>query len=118
LTTFLNELEDSPWGGWSDGRGITQRKVAAMLREFDIHPGACRVGADVFRGYKRAHFEDTWTRYLHSDPLQALHPHEERDGGDSPSVTREAVLRNENGHKPHSQADVTDETLENPEHAT
>jgi hypothetical protein len=46
LVTFLNNREDSPWGGWSDGKGITQRKVAAILREFGIQPGTCRVGAD------------------------------------------------------------------------
>lgn len=112
LATFLNELDDSPWGGWSDGKGITQRKVAAVLREFDIHPGTCRIGADVFRGYKREHFEDAWTRYLHSEALQALHPHEERDSGDFQSVTDGALLRNEYSQIPLPEADVADVTVQ------
>src|SRR3954447_15165021 len=49
--------------------------------------------------------------YLHSDALQALHPHEERDSHDSRTVTDARLLRNENGNKPHDEADVTDVTL-------
>jgi hypothetical protein len=43
---------------------IDVRDLAARLREYDIRPCLLRHGNEVFRGYRRADFEDAFSRYV------------------------------------------------------
>lgn len=64
LCADLNVLEDSPWGGWRDGKGLDPRTLARRLREYEVVRGTHRLpgGAQV-KGYRREDFEESWQRY-------------------------------------------------------
>jgi Protein of unknown function (DUF3631) len=64
LTAALAELETSPWSEWSNGKPITQPKVARLLRRFDVMPYPIRIGDRIVRGCERADFSDAFSRYL------------------------------------------------------
>jgi Protein of unknown function (DUF3631) len=71
-TTLIDRLRADPEAPWIDHgpAGITARKLAEMLREYDIHSENIRFGEPVGRvkGYHRSDFTDAWTRYC---PLPA-----------------------------------------------
>lgn len=56
----LAKLDHRPWPELSNRKPITTTKLAALLSSFEITPHS----DGEFRGYKRAAFEDAWTRYL------------------------------------------------------
>jgi len=73
----LNEREERPWSEWRGAYGIygiTQAKVAQILKPFGIalEPNAMLLefmgGKKEQRGYLRARFEDSWQRYLPPRP--------------------------------------------------
>jgi hypothetical protein len=63
---LVQRLRGDPEAPWADlgGTGLTVRRLANMLRDYDIAP-ANRRWADgtQSKGYARADFEDAWTRY-------------------------------------------------------
>ncbi len=63
LLRWLNDMEEAPWGDLR-GRELDGRRLAAMLKPYDIRPEVIRDGKRSFRGYRRADFEDAWQRYL------------------------------------------------------
>lgn len=95
LCQRLNALEEAPWGGWSDGKGIAPRDLAKRLRRVPVTSTTVRVGEDHRKGYRVADFTEAFARYL-------------------PSVTRvtSVTLRPSNGA---SVTDVTDVTAREPE---
>ena len=71
LVSYLNELEGSPWGEFSRGKGITKNRLAILLEPFDIRPDKVRFGDRTLQGYRRERFEDSFNRYLpHDRPEQ------------------------------------------------
>jgi hypothetical protein len=64
LLTYLNELEESPWGARRRGDGLDSRGLARLLRPFRIRPKEVRVGEQTRRGYHVDQFEDAFGRYL------------------------------------------------------
>jgi len=66
-TVLVDRLRSDPESPWSDHgpAGITARKLAELLREFDIRPENIRFGEPIGRvkGYHRSDFADTWARY-------------------------------------------------------
>ena len=60
LIEGLHGLEESPWGDWD----IKARRVARILRGFEVKPRNVRRGETVKRGYRRRDFEETWVRYI------------------------------------------------------
>jgi hypothetical protein len=64
LTAALAELETAPWGEWSNGKAITQPKLARLLRPFGVMPYTIRIGDRTAKGYERADFSDAFSRYL------------------------------------------------------
>ena len=65
---YLNGLDDRPWGGWNEGKGITQRQIAAKLEKYKIHPRDVWLKGKTVKGYFRAEFEEMFCRYLPPDP--------------------------------------------------
>jgi len=64
LLQTLNGFDESPWAGWSDGKGLDSHALARLLRPFHIHSRSLRCGEQVVKGYLRESFADAWERYL------------------------------------------------------
>ena len=62
LAERLNENEEWPWGEWRAGKPITPRGVAKLLGRYAIKPRRSHLS----NCYRRADFEDAWTRYATS----------------------------------------------------
>ncbi|MDP3089634.1 MAG: DUF3631 domain-containing protein [Nitrospira sp.] len=63
LLAGLIDVEDSPWGDLK-GKPLDGRRLAKLLRPYDITPKPIRIETSVFKGYTRADLHDAWTRYL------------------------------------------------------
>jgi hypothetical protein len=64
LVEALVAIEGRPWAEWKAGKPITANGLARLLTPFKIAPETIRVGDRTPKGYQRAHFEDTFSRYL------------------------------------------------------
>ncbi|WP_328524557.1 DUF3631 domain-containing protein [Kribbella sp. NBC_00359] len=61
--------DEAPWGDLA-ATGLTVRRLAAMLREYDITPRNHRwYDGTQSKGYSRDDFSDAWSRYC-PQPLQ------------------------------------------------
>jgi hypothetical protein len=68
LCAALNAVEESPWGGWNDGKGIGARDLARRMREYDVVPGTVRLpDGSQSKGYRREKFADARARYCPSE---------------------------------------------------
>jgi hypothetical protein len=71
LAALLCEIEGSPWAEWSHGKGLTANSLARELKRFKLGPGKIRLGpTETAQGYRRADFEDDWSRYCPLPPIQ------------------------------------------------
>jgi hypothetical protein len=59
----LIDLEESPWGDLH-GKPIDERRLARMLRAYQVKSKTIRVGTTTPKGYTRTDLEDQWRRYL------------------------------------------------------
>lgn len=65
LLDGLNELDEAPWGGWDNGKGLAPRSLAGLLRRFGIRSRSVRFNDETTaKGYLREQFEDAFLRYL------------------------------------------------------
>ena len=64
LIDLLNSDDELPYGGWSDGKGISTRELGKKLSPYGILAKSIRVGEKTAKGYERAQFDDAWSRYL------------------------------------------------------
>jgi hypothetical protein len=65
LTEKLAALPEAPWAEWRQGKPITPRGVARLLKPFGIKSEKCReAGDDNKRRYYPDAFADAWSRYL------------------------------------------------------
>jgi hypothetical protein len=66
-TVLIGRLRSDPEAPWSDHGpdGITARRLADMLADYDIRSDIIRFGEPIgrVRGYHRADFTDAWARY-------------------------------------------------------
>jgi len=61
----LVAMEERPWPEYGrSGKPITTRKVAHLLRKFEIAPGTVRISGGTAKGYKLGTFEEAFKRYL------------------------------------------------------
>jgi putative DNA primase/helicase len=67
----LTAMEDRPWGEWREGKSITPRGLAKLLKGFRIEPTDVRLGERVLKGYTKEAFEDAWLQYPAANPRQA-----------------------------------------------
>ena len=109
--TALNDLEESPWGAWNDGKGITTRELGRKLRPYGIRAKTIRIEEARGNGYEREQFEDAWSRYLPCTPF--FNRDTVTTGSQSQKSTETnrdnegLVTVSENGANPHEQRDVT-----------
>jgi putative DNA primase/helicase len=81
IAAALGKMEERPWPEWRDGKAITTRGVARLLKLFGIKPCPPWRDGDVsgIRGYRRSDFVEAWERYL-PPSVEAQHPqHPQRD---------------------------------------
>jgi hypothetical protein len=64
IVEALGKMDDRPWPEFKNGRPITARQLASLLKSFGIKPALRREGQEVTRGYLLADFEDAFSRYL------------------------------------------------------
>jgi putative DNA primase/helicase len=64
LAAELARMEDRPWPEWRDGKPITKRQVASLLKPFDIQPKSIRIDSQTAKGYLLDQFQDSFGRYL------------------------------------------------------
>jgi hypothetical protein len=82
----LNGLPERPWATWTkQGKPMTQRHLATLLRPFGIRPGTVRIGEVTRKGYMLADFEDSFARYL-PDFLSVTASHSNDDAALSPEA--------------------------------
>lgn len=74
LITALHSLDNSPWRGWNQGRGMSARDIARLLRPFAISPRNMRQSNSVSKGYLATDFRDAWERYLPQDAVNDATP--------------------------------------------
>jgi hypothetical protein len=69
IVNRLRADDESPWSETPAPGGITVRRLAAMLREYDITPKNHRwEDGTQSKGYMRDDFADTWARYCPTVP--------------------------------------------------
>lgn len=56
--------QDLDWVEWKNGKPITQKQLANLLKRYGITPERVWIGGRRIRGYLRAHFIEAWERYL------------------------------------------------------
>lgn len=65
LVAKLNDLDESPWGEWAGGKGISSSQLVNRLRPFAIKSKALRASDDGRgRGFELAQFTPIFDRYL------------------------------------------------------
>jgi len=112
LADCLCKIEGRPWAEWFHGRGLSANNLARQLRKYSVHPQTIRVGAETPKGYRRADFEDLWSRYCPLPPIQTATPQQpasllaetafsNRNTSSSVSVAKSAP-------NPHEQRAVSD----------
>jgi hypothetical protein len=84
LLDRLLDLEDGPWSGLNEGRGLTQRGLAHWLRDFDVPSRNVRISEDVKKGYPCDALVDLAERYT---PLTPSRPDKrnKRNKGNGPA---------------------------------
>jgi len=70
LLVVLNEMDEAPWGDLR-GQPLDARKLARMLKPYEVSPCDIRVEGSVVKGYKRGSLWDAWQRYL--SPISPKH---------------------------------------------
>jgi len=68
ILAHLNAMDERPWPEWRDRRPMTPRQLALILQRFGIGPTKWKQNREMCRGYDAAIFEDSFSRYLPSDP--------------------------------------------------
>jgi putative DNA primase/helicase len=64
ILAALGKNENRPWPEWKNGKPITDRQLATLLKPFKVRPKSVRWGAETDKGYRRKWFDDAFARYL------------------------------------------------------
>lgn len=105
LTSALTEIETSPWCEWKNGKPLSARGLAKLLRPFEIWPTSVRIGEKTPKGYGRSAFHNAFLRYLPATSATPLNPDDL--ASDSNRNTEPAVADNRRNN-PREISDVAD----------
>ncbi len=108
----LAKMEDRPWPEWRQGKPITTRQLANILKRFGIKPSTVRLSNNsVLKGYKAEAFEQSWLEYCQSPSSGASQPLQSCDDGALSRFEKrnaeETGNGSENGSNPSEQSIVT-----------
>lgn len=67
LSRLLSD-PDKPWATMDNGRKMTARVMAKLLKPYGISPSPIRFDNGLSRGYQIASFQDAFARYLSAEP--------------------------------------------------
>ena len=82
LLNSLKDLDESPWKDLGFGKPLNARKLAELLRPYEIRPQNVRTGGNgVKKAYKKESFEDAWARYLPPATLPGVNAQPIANGG-------------------------------------
>jgi hypothetical protein len=103
--------EEAPWGHWKDGGQITPRRLASILKRYEIHSRSIRLeDGTTPKGFLREQFEDAWRRYPPSDPPSIRNSATTSMAEpETPEITpphAEVVADTKSGANPHGSGDV------------
>jgi putative DNA primase/helicase len=106
----LGKKEDRPWPEWKNGKPITTRQLAKLLKRFGIKPKEQWNANQNHRGYDLQDFQDAFSRYLPPvDPLEPLETNKINDL--SPAVDpleKASPSRSENPATPSEKSILAD----------
>jgi len=75
LVRWLNDLEDRPWPGLRNDKGLNQHMLAKLLRPFHVTPTKVRVASSSPKqGYPVSALNTLFSRYLELQPEQRNKP--------------------------------------------
>jgi hypothetical protein len=117
ILTALWEMEDRSWPEWKNGKPISAKQLASLLKRFEkpdgagpISPEQIRIGEESKKGYKAEWFTDAWARYL--PPPEAKQAKQWLNHAENGQVTirntKTDVSDNEQAGNPHGRANVSD----------
>ncbi|WP_119273135.1 DUF3631 domain-containing protein [Taklimakanibacter deserti] len=88
ILSYLISMEDRPWPEWRQGKPITARQLATLLKPFGILPRTIRFDdGGPLKGYLRNDFDDAFSRYLSATSVTSLQSNNIKDMGGSQFVT-------------------------------
>jgi hypothetical protein len=64
LLHHLNSQDERPWPTWNNGRPLTSRNLASLLKPYGIFSTTVSVNGAKKKGYKKEYFADAFARYL------------------------------------------------------
>lgn len=67
IAAELSEMEESPWGDWRAGQGISAAQLVMRLREYGIRSKSMRVGDDRGKGFEYDQLAPVFSSYLSDD---------------------------------------------------
>ena len=102
LAVWLGKREERPWPEWKNGKPITPRQIARLLKPFGIAPSSTRFGQTTAKGYDISGFRDTFVRYLSDSSVTPSQPNKDGVSSDFRSVTRDHPVTDENSLKTNS----------------
>jgi putative DNA primase/helicase len=76
LIEQLTSDPEKPWAEFRRGKSLTQKQLAKLLGPYEIVSETVWIGGQSAKGYKRAAFEDAWTRYLGRLDTRSVKPSE------------------------------------------
>jgi DNA polymerase-1 len=90
LVNKLNALEEAPWGGLRDGKGLSTHRLAHELAAFGLEPEKHRTEeGEQIRGWWLRSLEPVWKRYL-PDLEEDEEDSEQGGNEDGPETVRKA----------------------------
>ncbi len=110
LVNFLEKMEHRPWPEWKNGKPITVRQLARLLRPFDIKPTTIRIGDITAKGYELEWFTDAFSRYPPSQTVTPSQPLKTSEKRENRSVTSKSDVTDEKRGKPLKTRDCYDVT--------
>ncbi len=72
IVDLLNTNDELGYGGWSNGEGLTSRKLNAMLGKFGLKPGSVSVDGEKTKGHRIENLAPIFERYLGAAPADLL----------------------------------------------
>ena len=106
----LNDIDDAPWGAFSDGKGLTARELARIVKPYGVRPKTIRdTSSNPFKGYAKGDFTDAWARY-NNFAVTSVTPDNDAPESKSLSVTTPPSVTDSSSPSTPTPSDVTDVT--------
>lgn len=115
LVRWLNALDDRPWPGLRNDKGINQNQLANLLRPFHVTPKKVRVPgvANPKQGYTVEALKNLFSRYLETEPEHWNKPQQQAISRDSRPEQLTTNVPHQNIEEPQQSAECSVVPLQN-----